>query len=230
MMPLSTLQPLVTARFQEVSALLSVATGLETTNHRVSDTDDVRALRGLLYVHMYAAFEYAMDQSFIRLAQHVSSKGIARKHIRTPIFSVALDKEFKSLQDVRQPEKTFRKRIDAMICTRDQVPVEIRDDILSTGLQSAGSAMIALAFEVYGIPDPPLYDVTAKGYIDEVVERRHAVAHGRESPVAVGILKVVELRRRYDALYEQSIYVIEIINKFCTTKEYVLPRFRRSYG
>lgn len=101
----------------------------------------------------------------------------------------------------------------------------IRDDVLSSGLQSAGSAMIALAFEVYGISDPPLYDITAKGYIDEVVERRHAVAHGRESPVAAGILKVVELRRRYDALYDQSIYVIDIINKFCTTKEYVLPRY-----
>jgi hypothetical protein len=228
-MPLSTLQPLVTARFQEVNSLLSVTAALESTNPLVPDTDDVRALRGLLYVHMYGAFEYAMDQSFIRLAQHVSSRGIARRHIHTPIFSVALDNEFKSLQDVKSPQKTFRKRVEAMVCTRDQVPVTIQDNVLSSGLQSAGSTMIALAFAVYGIPDQYLYDLTAKGYIDEVVERRHAVAHGRESPAIVGIRKVVELRLRYNALYSQSMYVIEIINQFCTSKKYVLPRYRRSY-
>jgi hypothetical protein len=104
---------------------------------------------------------------------------VARQHIQTPIFSIALDPEFNSLQSVNAPEKKFRKRIETMEGARDKGVVSIPDTILSKSMQSAGAGTIALAFEVYGIHEPYLYDVTAKGYIDEVVERRHAVAHRR---------------------------------------------------
>jgi hypothetical protein len=179
---------------------------------------------------LYAAFEYSIDQSFIRLAQYISSKGVAQKHIQTPIFSVGLDDEFKALADLKSLEKGLRKRIEAMTLARDTSPVSIRDSVLSQGLQSAASSMIALAFDAYGISEPYLFNPTAKGYIDEVVERRHAVAHGRESPITVGVRKVAELRVRYDSLYNQSIYVIEVINKFCIEKKYVLPYHRRFYS
>lgn len=228
-MPLTTLRPLVTARFQEANALLSAVSALESPTPLAPDSDDVRALRGLLYVHMYAAFEYAIDQAFIRLAQHVSALGIARKHLATPLFSLVLEDEFKSLRDINDPQKKLRKRIETITCVRDNTPAAIKDTILSSGLQSASTSMIKAAFEVYGLPPQHLYDMTAKGYIDEVVERRHAVAHGRESPVDVGVRKVVELRLRYDALYKQSIFVIDTINSFCADKKFVLPRHRNTY-
>ncbi|RWF57824.1 MAG: hypothetical protein EOS50_05330 [Mesorhizobium sp.] len=170
-----------------------------------------------------------MDQSFIRVGQHVSSMSVARQHLQTPIFSLALDAEFNSLQTVNAPDKKFRKRIETMLCARDKSAASIPDTVLSKSMQSVGSGTIALAFEAYGIKKPHLYDLTAKGYIDEVVERRHAVAHGRESPIAVGVRKVLELRVRHDILYRQSMYVIECLNEFCGTKNFVLPRYRRSY-
>lgn len=228
-MPLTSLRPLVTARFQEVNALMSKVAQMETSSPLQRDSDDVRAMRGLLYVHMYGAFEYAMDQSFIRLAQHISARGVARRHLESALFSVVLDNEFKSLQSVNALEKKLRKRIQTVGCTRDQSHASIADNVLSQNMQSAGSAAIALAFEVYEISESHLVEMTVKNYIDEVVERRHAVAHGRESPVDVGVRKVSELRLRYDALYRQAMYVIDTLNNFCLAKRFVAPRYRRYY-
>jgi hypothetical protein len=174
--------------------------------------------------------EYAMDQAFIRLALHISSIGVARKHVPAPIFSVALDDKFISLQEMKTPVRKYRKRIETMVCSRDGVPAEIPDNVLSQNFQSTSAEAIQLAFDVYGIMADPIYDITKKGYIDEVVERRHAVAHGRESPVAVGMRKASELRVRYDATYNQAIYVIDTINRFCNERNFVLPRYRRVYS
>ena len=228
-MPLSSLTPLVTARFQEVSNLLTEVAAIESPNPQVPDTDHVRTLRGLFYVHLYGAFEYAMNQAFIRLALYINQQGVKRKHVMPPLFSVALDEQLTALQTMREPEKKFRKRIEAMECARDANPVAIRDSILSGSFQSATVAVIQMAFDVYGISEPVFYDNTKLGYLTEVVERRHAVAHGRESPVDVGGRRTPDLRLRYDALYSQAIYVIDTIAQFLNGRKYVLPRHRKSY-
>jgi hypothetical protein len=227
-MPLTALQPLVTARFAEVNALITLASSMESVPP-VPDTDDVRALRGLLYVHLYAALEYSMDQCFIRLAQHLNSKAIAHHHLSTPIFGVALDSYFRALQSINALDRGLKKRTETMTMARGSTAVVIGDGVLSPAMQSATNAAIQMAFDTYGITAPPIYDVTKRGYIDEVVERRHAVAHGRESPVQVGVLRASELRQRYDVLYAQSLYVISTLNTFCAAKEFALPPFRAAY-
>src|SRR5947209_5174815 len=117
-MPLTSLTPLVSERFQEINSLLSSITTHESPDPLVRDSDAVRAMRGLLYVHIYSAFEFAMDQAFIRLAQHLSSVNVKGRHLHTPIFSVALHDRFKALQELRDPEKMFPKRIDTIGYTR----------------------------------------------------------------------------------------------------------------
>jgi hypothetical protein len=71
---------------------------------------------------------------------------VARQHIQTPIFSIALDPEFNSLQSVNAPEKKFRKRIETMEGARDKGVVSIPDTILSKSMQSAGAGPDRLGF------------------------------------------------------------------------------------
>src|SRR5947199_4725474 len=97
-MPLSALQPMVTGRFHEVDALLASISPLESADIKIPDTLEVRILRGLFFVHLYAAFEYTIDQSFIRMAQHISSRNVAHSHLHRPIFSVAIDSHFSAIQ------------------------------------------------------------------------------------------------------------------------------------
>jgi hypothetical protein len=97
-------------------------------------------------------------------------------------------------------------------------------------MQSARYATVALAFEIYGIPDPPAVRPAARGYLDEVVEKRHAIAHGRESPVTYGkAIRSGELRQRYAALYDQAMHVLACLNAYATGKRFIASRHRLRY-
>jgi len=187
-------------------------------------------MRGLFFVHLYGAFEYAMDQSFIRVAQHISGQPVPCRHMERVIFSVAMENTFRSLRDLSDWQKKFLTRIELIEDMEKMATAKIPDNVLSEGMQSVNTAVILRAFQVYGQKEPPFVDLPVRGYIEEVVAKRHAVAHGRESPAAVGITRASDLRIRYDALYRQSVYVMETLSDFVTAKKFVASRHRSKYA
>lgn len=186
-------------------------------------------MRGLFYVHLYGAFEYSIDQCFIRLAQHIAGRNIEFLHLNRPVYSIALEGYFTAFRTLGDWTKRYRKRVDMMQHTQNRSHAVIPDTVLSPGMQSVDVKTIALAFDLYGIPENPIYTPAAGGYINEVVERRHAVAHGRESPVSVGVLRVVDLRKRYEALYNQAGYVVDTLNAYIASKKFVSSHHRAKY-
>ena len=53
-------------------------------------------------------------------------------------------------------------------------------------MDNVWAATVQKMFDVFGINRPALYDVKVRQYIDEVVDKRNAVAHGRESAAITG--------------------------------------------
>jgi RiboL-PSP-HEPN len=229
-MPLSALRPQVTARFHEVDTYLSGIAGRESDDPRTPDSIDVRIMRGLFFVHLYGAFEYTMDQSFIRVAQHITGQPVPSRHIEKVIFSVAMENTFRSLRDLSDWQKKFLKRIELIQDMEKMDAAKIPDNVLSEGMQSVNTAVISLAFQVYGLKEQPFVDLSVRGYIEEVVAKRHAVAHGRESPAAVGVTRTSDLRIRYDALYRESVYIMETLGDFVAAKRFVASRHRPKYA
>jgi hypothetical protein len=203
---------------------------VENTDPRIPDSNEVRIMRGLFFVHLYGAFEYALDQSFIRVAQHISTHPVTFKHMEKVIYSVAMDEIFDSIKSTSDWKKKFPKRIEVFERMSAQLSTTIRDNVLSEGMSSLNTAVITLAFRIYGIKNDPLVDPAVGGYINEVFERRCAVAHGRESPLVVGIKRTPELRKRYNALYSQAIYVTDKLSDFISEKKFVSSRHRLRYS
>jgi hypothetical protein len=228
-MPLATLRLQVTERFHEVDTYLSGIASLESADPRIPDSIDVRIMRGLFFVHLYGAFEYAIDQSFIRLAQHISTHPVLLRHLEKAIFSVSLDSTFRSIHDLTDWRKKFPRRVELIAQMGAASSAAIPDTVLSEGMTSLTSATISVAFQVYGLKGSPFVDPSAGQYINEVFERRCAVAHGRESPVTVGVKRTSELRRRYDALYTQSVYVMDQLEQFMSRRGFVASRHRSKY-
>src|SRR5207249_4328200 len=124
---------------------------------------------------------------------------VSHLHLHRPIFSVALDSQYASLQGLYDWNKKYEKRLEVVHLMEDASPAAVYDTVLSGGMQSMNSKMLRLAFDAYGIGVSPFADATSATYLDEVANKRHAVAHGRESPVTLGNQKVADLRKRYDA-------------------------------
>ena len=206
---------------------LAAIVAAESSDPLIPDALKVRIMRGLFFVHLYGAFEYSIDQTFIRLAQHISSRSVSHRHLNRPIFSVALDPQFMALQDTSDWSKKYKKRYDTIETMDASSTASIRDTVLSPGMQSINAATVSTAFTAYGISDRPFVDLPTRSYLDEVVEKRHAVAHGRA--VTVGNVKSKELRKRYGSLQAQTTYVIDKVSDFMGAKRFVVARHRAKY-
>lgn len=93
-----------------------------------------------------------------------------------------MEDTFKSIRDVGDWQKKFGKRIeliDGMVADRSVV---IPDNVLSDGMQSLDPNVISLAFRIYGLKDEPFVEPPVRGYIREVVSKRHAVASWKGKP------------------------------------------------
>jgi hypothetical protein len=97
------------------------------------------------------------------------------------------------------------------------------------GMQNIRFEVIDMAFRVYDInenavPRPPIL-----GYLSEIVNKRNDIAHGNVSPAEYGVMRSGELKIRYDAIYEEAIYVFECVNKYAASKRFVATRHRSKY-
>lgn len=228
-MPLTTLRPILTQRFHEVENLLNSIAEQEPADPHAEELISVKIIRGLFFVHLYAAFEFAIDQSFIRLAQHITGLNVSQRHLHRPVFSVAIDEHFSALQDIRDWHKKYNRRLATLACVDAADPAAIRDTVLSFGLQSADPATIETTFRAYGITKVPFTNLPTRTYLAEVVSKRHAIAHGRESPVIYGNMRAADLRIRFSSLYQQATYVVDTLNEFANQKKFVRAGHRDKY-
>lgn len=101
-------------RLAEVQRLLAHIKRLETlavTEHDSVSGDAATILRGLFFVHLYGALEYAVSLSVQVLLQEITKLAISYSHFEHLIFAVALDAEFRSVVDAGWESKLHRRKL-----------------------------------------------------------------------------------------------------------------------
>lgn len=174
----------IDARFQEARNLLSFIKSQESTATPPMDSGEVKSMRGLFYVHLYGAFERSANDSVSTFIRATVDLNVNVQHITPHFLPVALDARFKSLQSA-QGNGSWKKRLEfvrAMIATS---ACSINDALFSEHLQNALPETLEAVAEYMGIGTPTFgaSDVLA---VNEVVDKRNAVAHGRASPSEIG--------------------------------------------
>jgi len=72
--------------------------------------DIVGILRGLFFVDLYGAFEYAVEQSVQTFLQHLSAAGIPYREFEQLLFAITLHQEFESAATVAHRKKWSQRR------------------------------------------------------------------------------------------------------------------------
>lgn len=174
----------IDARFQEARNLLSFIKTQESTATPPVDAGYVKSMRGLFYVHLYGAFERSVNDAVSTFIRATVDLNVNIQHIAPQFLPVALDARFKSLQSV-QGTGNWKKRLDfvsAMIATST---CSINDALFSEHLQNAWPETLTAVASYLGI-GAPTFDAPDVLAVDEVVDKRNAVAHGRASPAEIG--------------------------------------------
>ena len=181
-MPFSTVKRKCRERFSEVLINLSHIESIEPNELTEEAPAYVKIQRGLYYVHLYSAFEKTVNEVVETALSIIESKGVKNKHFETTFNVISLNSKMQSFKSCGYKDY-FNKSADVFKGIGSNESFEISNTIFSQNLQNVWFETIQQVLDSFGISR---IDPVFKPIVNEVVNKRNAVAHGRETPKAVG--------------------------------------------
>ena len=170
----------VGSRIQEGTTFISIA--MAARNSSAAATS-----RGLLFVQLYGVYEYAVGASVQAALGFIQSQLLSCNDLRRSLLSLILQPEWTSAKTVGLRD-VWEARHKLMTRLHDTSPLSsLQDAVL---FPSDGShyrrSQLATIWKVFGITSPIVPQSRLLGRIDELVDTRNAVAHGRQTAREVG--------------------------------------------
>lgn len=170
---------------RRLATLRLVASSVRAHEASSGGDDVTRASKGLMFVQNYAVYEYVVVEAVRALVAEINARTIPHQTLRAELLGLALDAEFASVVDVTLA-KTWSKRAELALKSRSASPVRVPDNLFPKDGSHFRVAQLQTVWTLFGLPLPVLPDMRLRSHIEEMVEKRNAIAHGREAPDVVG--------------------------------------------
>lgn len=213
-MPFSIVRASSRERFSEVFINLSFIESNEGTGE---SSVEVKILRGLFYVHLYSALEKAVNETVEQTILLVSEDRVKNKHYESTFNVISLNTKMQAFKYCSN-KNYFSKSAEVFENIGAEECFELNNTIFSENLQNIWCKTIQEAIRSFGA-DQIIIEPRVRLTIDEVVEKRNSVAHGRETPVVVGE------RHRSDILRTKAQEIQLVVEQFISTfEDYVVNK------
>ena len=215
-------------RYNEVVILLNYIAANESDNPLEPDLNEVKITRGLAYVHLYAAFERSINDLVTQIIISIGSFNVVHFHYVPQFNTIAANKHLKSFKDSSYKKFVSKSTelIEKLNCR--EVP-SLDETVLARYLQNIWYETLVDIREVFGIK-PMIEDPRIRTTVDEIVGNRNAIAHGRQSPIAIGqSQKSTVIREKLNLLQQVNHDTIDDFEDYFSGKKFIKPSSRRFY-
>lgn len=172
-------------------------------------------LKGLVFVQMYATYEYSVVNATLSALRHIDSAGIPLGVLRTTLLSALLHPELMSLSDL-SIEKSWDRRMELFEKSRATSARPPIDPAFPNDGSHFRPEQLTTIWRILGIPLPVVHEPRMLGRIRELVEHRNAIAHGREPPESIGRrFSVTDLIDRHTDLEKFCTYFFQTLDSHC---------------
>jgi hypothetical protein len=227
-MPFSGVKNRTSERFNEVQIFLNYISSLETDSSSVIPLE-LKIMKGLFYVHLYSAFEKSINEVIETCLLLIASKNVRFKHFSPTLLSIALSDKVKSLVDSNH-QSSMTKSAEIFEASISQNIANINETALSNKLQNVWVKTINEVVKILGMEEV-MISAQMKITINEIVDKRNAVAHGRDSAASIGErFRANELRDRLNLVSSATHIIIDSIEVHCEKMRYIKPSARRLYS
>lgn len=215
-------------RFNEVQIFLSFIQRSEPEGYIDLVPLELKVMKGLFLVHLYAAFEKTINETVETSLSLISSRNIKNNHFYSSLLSVVLSDKMKSIKDGSY-SNIFIKSSELFIESTSNNVIPINETIFSGQLQNVWAKTIVEISSILGMKGFS-FDSRARATIDEIVDKRNAVAHGRDNASSVGErYRVNALREKMETISTAAHFFISSVEDHCEQKKYIKPTHRRYY-
>lgn len=220
----------INSRISEVREMLRIIRESESDPKDPLAKDPLSAtLRGLVYVPLYGTLEYCVTESVQNFVSFVTASKVPHAHLVHVFNVVALDPQLMSARNAGEKKKwETRRAIFEQLGANG--PCDVENTVFGTFLHNIWPKTIEELFACLGINKPVTADPSEIGYLREIVEKRNAVAHGRETATKTGEgFTAADLQKRVDAIYNVCVYFLETLEEHANSLRFVQLRFRKRY-
>jgi hypothetical protein len=185
---------------------------IQKSESRSEDVDQVlssnsKSLKGQIFILMYGAWEYTVSSCLQKIIIEINTSGSELKSIKRNLLSVYLHPE-----------------IESMIKKGSSNEVAINNGYIDvTSGINIKFQQLQIIQECYDMSDPMLPDMRFRGRLDELIENRNAIAHGRLAASEVGNRYTQrDIDRRLEDLNLLCLFFISKGETYIENKEYLL--------
>lgn len=216
------------ARFTENQIFLNYITSLEPRVITDIVPAEVNMMKGLFYVHLYSSLEKSVNELIENTLVHISSKSVQYNHFNLPFHSISLVDKLRSFKAsgynnfFSKAFEIFNEVSSTNVCT-------INESLFVNNLQNVWTKTIEEICNSFGIKTFSV-EPRIRAAIDEVVEKRNAVAHGRESAKIVGErFRTDNIRLKMDIIIDFCNYLIDLFETYYARKDFLKPTAKKHY-
>lgn len=189
----------------------------------------VKIQRGLYYVHLYSALEKAVNEVIEHTILLIKSQDVKNKHFKTTFNVISLNSKMQSFKSCGYKDY-FKRSIEVFQGVNSEERFEISNTIFSQSLQNIWFETLQQILNSFGASQLNV-EARVSFTIDEVVEKRNAVAHGRETPVVVGErYRANILRAKTQDIQLVVDMFIDSFETYISERAYIQESYRKEYA
>ncbi len=214
--------------FNEVQVFLNFITQQEPKDPTHVTPSEVKIMRGLFYVHLYSALEKTINKAVEHTLLSINSANVKNKHYTLAFNAISVLAELKSLKDCGYKNFT-KKSIDLFTAVNSTEIKSINETTFSNNLQNIWFSTVNEIRCAFGMSTLNI-DARMRTTVDEVVEKRNAVAHGRETASVIGERQKTEvLREKLTLIQSFANLIIDDFEDFYNNKKFLKPPMKKHY-
>jgi len=170
---------------------------------------EAAAWKGLMFVHLYGVYEYAVHSAVQAVLAAVRADQLCPRDLHHSSLTLVLNPGFSSASTAGRP-RVWKQRLDLVASFESGTPLQSLDDTL---FPADGShyrvAQLETIWAIFGISVPVVPESRLIGRIEELVENRNAIAHGRRTPEEVGgRYSTSEIEKRIADIEKITVYLV----------------------
>jgi hypothetical protein len=166
--------------------------------------DSAQVAKGLAFVQIYSTYEYTVSSVVQTAIDVLVSHNHSTKDLAPCLMTLFLDSELRSLRDC-SPKDVWDRRLKLFEKVFSGDTASVSNNILPSDGSHYRHTQLQLIFAVLGIKRTPAQRNRHLRRIDEVVNHRNAIAHGRETAENIG--------RRYSRA--EILHIIQQMKSVC---------------
>ena len=144
------------------------------------------ACKGLAFVQLYATYEYSVRSAVRATLGALRAADVEIRTLRRSLIALVLKSDWDSVSDSSRSRVWNRRMALIANVYSDTHTSTLMDDIFPSDGSHFRQNQLRTIWKLFSISGPVVSENRLIGRIDELVENRNAISHGRRTPEEVG--------------------------------------------